>query len=108
MRTIGDLVYAVLTGNPTLAEDGVALFHASHGNLPTGSVISTSSVDGVRGHGQAEAAGPDLWRLQHPPEVPAGAAGLEGLARTVADSEFEVGSATRTTPRPTLCAARSR
>lgn len=31
-RTIGNLVYGVLTGNPTLA-DGVALFHATHANL---------------------------------------------------------------------------
>lgn len=31
-RTIGDLVYAILTGNPTLS-DGVALFHSTHNNL---------------------------------------------------------------------------
>lgn len=30
-----DLVYSVLTGNPNLA-DGVALFHADHGNVVTG------------------------------------------------------------------------
>jgi len=34
-RKESDLVYQVLTGNPTL-NDGVALFHASHGNLITG------------------------------------------------------------------------
>lgn len=31
-RTIGDLVFAILTGNPTMS-DSVALFHASHRNL---------------------------------------------------------------------------
>lgn len=31
-RKVGDLVYAVLTGNPNMA-DGVALFHANHSNL---------------------------------------------------------------------------
>ena len=31
-RTIGNLVYAVLTSNPTMS-DSVALFHATHGNL---------------------------------------------------------------------------
>lgn len=31
-RTVGNLVYGVLTGNPTLA-DGIALFHANHANL---------------------------------------------------------------------------
>ncbi|MFB0491958.1 hypothetical protein ABIE45_004544 [Methylobacterium sp. OAE515] len=33
-RTIGNLVYAVLNGNPTM-QDGVALFNAAHGNLAT-------------------------------------------------------------------------
>lgn len=31
-RTVGNLVYLVLTSNPTLS-DGIALFHANHGNL---------------------------------------------------------------------------
>ena len=31
-RKYGDLVYAVLTGNPAMG-DGVALFHADHGNF---------------------------------------------------------------------------
>lgn len=34
-HTEADLVYEVLTGNPTLA-DGKALFHTAHGNLVTG------------------------------------------------------------------------
>ncbi len=31
-RTVGDLVYAILTGNPDMS-DGTALFHADHNNL---------------------------------------------------------------------------
>lgn len=101
VRTIGDLVYAVLTGNPTLAEDGVALFHSSHGNLPTGSVISTSSVDGVRvamakQKLPGQTSGGSNIRLKYL-LVPVA---LEGLARTVADSEFEVGSATKNNTTP--------
>lgn len=46
-RTVGDGVYAVLTGNPTMA-DGDALFHANHGNIGTGAVISTDSVSEMR------------------------------------------------------------
>lgn len=42
-RAIGDAVYAVLTGNPTMA-DGVTLFHANHSNIGTAGVISTDSV----------------------------------------------------------------
>lgn len=44
--TIGDLVYAVLTTNPVMA-DGVALFHASHGNLGAG-VPSVAALDANR------------------------------------------------------------
>ena len=46
-RTIGNLVYAVLANNPKLA-DGVALFHATHGNLATGAGITTASVGALR------------------------------------------------------------
>ncbi|HHW2999010.1 ClpP-like prohead protease/major capsid protein fusion protein [Pseudomonas aeruginosa] len=43
--TIGDLVYAILTGNPVLS-DGKALFHADHKNLQTGasSALSIESL----------------------------------------------------------------
>lgn len=48
-RTIGNLVYAVLTGNPNMG-DGVALFHtASHGNLAAAAAaITATSVDAGR------------------------------------------------------------
>jgi len=42
-RTVGDLVYAVLTGNPKMA-DGTALFHASHGNLTSKSLTVDNLV----------------------------------------------------------------
>lgn len=47
--TIGDLVYGILTSNPTLA-DGVALFHNTHNNLSTGagSALSVDSLDAAR------------------------------------------------------------
>jgi phage major head subunit gpT-like protein len=41
-RKEGDVVYALLTGNPTLAEDSKALFHADHSNLE-----ATSGLKGV-------------------------------------------------------------
>lgn len=50
-RTIGNLVYAILTGNPTLS-DGTALFHANHKNVISG---GTSAL-GVVGLGLARAA----------------------------------------------------
>jgi ATP-dependent protease ClpP protease subunit len=44
-RTVGNLVYAILTGNPTMA-DGVALFHtATHANLlGSGTALSVASL----------------------------------------------------------------
>lgn len=44
--TIGDLVYAILTGNTKLS-DGKALFHADHDNLSSGA-ISVASLDNAR------------------------------------------------------------
>jgi hypothetical protein len=47
-RRINDLVYAVLTGNQTMAYDSTALFHADHGNLLTGAALSTTSLGAGR------------------------------------------------------------
>ena len=47
-----DIVYAILTGNPTMA-DGKALFHNDHGNLGTGSAITdTALATAMRKFGQ--------------------------------------------------------
>ena len=46
--TLADHAYAVLVSNPAMA-DGVALFHANHGNLAgTGGAISVASLDAAR------------------------------------------------------------
>lgn len=42
-RSIENDVYALLASNPTLA-DGIALFHANHGNLVTGGAAGAPSV----------------------------------------------------------------
>ena len=48
-RTVSNLVYAILTGNPTMG-DSVALFHATHANLDTGggSALSVTSLAAAR------------------------------------------------------------
>lgn len=47
-RTIGNLVYAVLTANPTMS-DGIALFHASHSNYTSsGTAMSVTSMNVAR------------------------------------------------------------
>lgn len=98
IRTVGNLAYAVLTGNPTMS-DGVALFHASHGNVPTGAAISTASVDAMRvamakqTDGEATALNVRLAHLLVP-------VALEGTARVVAESEFEVGASAKNNTVP--------
>lgn len=89
IRTIGDLVYAILTTNPKMS-DGVALFHANHKNLLADAAISTAAVDAMRvamgkqTDGNASALNIRLSQLLVP-------LALEGLAITVRDSQFAVG-----------------
>lgn len=100
IRTVGDLVYAVLTGNPVMS-DGVALFHASHKNLaPAGSVISTATVDAMRvlmGTQADEVTKAILGTRMAHLIVPMA---LEGLANTVRQSEFEVGASSKNNTTP--------
>ena len=42
-RKVGDVAYAVLTANAAM-RDGVALFHANHGNLGTAGVVGTTTM----------------------------------------------------------------
>jgi ATP-dependent protease ClpP protease subunit len=43
-RTVGNMVYAILTGNPTMS-DSVALFHSTHANLVgSGTALSVASL----------------------------------------------------------------
>ncbi|ESY71900.1 hypothetical protein X740_33620, partial [Mesorhizobium sp. LNHC221B00] len=46
IRTVGNLVYAVLTANAAMS-DGVALFHTNHKNIGTGA-IAMASLDAAR------------------------------------------------------------
>jgi hypothetical protein len=46
-RLQSNLVYAILLGNPNMG-DGVALFHASHGNLGTAADVSADSLGEAR------------------------------------------------------------
>lgn len=96
-RTIGNLVYAVLTGNPTMS-DGVTLFHANHGNLLTASAINTPNTDAMRvAMAKQKDNGNTLNIKLGYLLVPVG---LGGTARQVANSEFEVGASTKNNTVP--------
>lgn len=93
IRTIGDLVYAILTGNPAMS-DGTALFHANHKNLLTGAAISTDAVDAMRvAMGKQQLDKVTLNTRLKNLIVPLA---LEGLAQTVKTSQFKVGGAAST------------
>lgn len=92
-RTIANLVYAVLTANPTMA-DSVALFHATHTNLLTGgtSVLSADSLDLGRAT-MAKQKDPDNIKqgLNIRPRYWIGPVGLQGKANQLFASQAEPG-----------------
>ena len=47
-RKVGDLVYAILTGNPTMNQDSTALFDAGHSNIGTAGAPSVTTLDEAR------------------------------------------------------------
>ena len=100
IRTVGNLVYSILTGNPTMS-DGVTLFHANHSNLLTAADITTTSVDAMAAamakqtdaSGNATALNIDLAYLIVP-------RALRGTALTVRDSQYEVTASNKNNTTP--------
>lgn len=91
IRTVGNLVYAVLTSNAAMS-DGVALFHADHANLASaGAAPSTATFDamrtamGVQKDPDAKATG----GLNISPAFVIVPKALEGLSKTVLAGEFD-------------------
>lgn len=97
IRTIGDLVYAILTSNPNM-QDGTSLFHANHGNLLTGAAITTASVDAMRVAMALQKQGQATlnMRMKHL-IVPIA---LQGTANVVRESEYEVGASAKNNTTP--------
>lgn len=98
IRTVGNLVYAVLTGNPNMS-DSVALFHANHSNLLTAAGISTTAIDAMMAamRKQKDATGSTLNIRLGYLLVPVA---QEGAAMTVAESQYEVTAAGKTNTTP--------
>ena len=47
-QTEADVLWNLLKSNPKMGEDGKALFHADHGNLPTASALDVDAVSAAR------------------------------------------------------------
>lgn len=87
-RTIEADVYALLASNPVML-DGIALFHADHGNLAgAGSVISVASIEAARVAmaKQTDISGNDFLDLR--PATWLGGMGNGGIAREVLGAEY--------------------
>jgi ATP-dependent protease ClpP protease subunit len=94
-RTIGDLVFAVLTANKAMG-DGVNLFHATHKNLGSGALTSLT-LDALRVLMRKQKDGTAALNIR--PEHLLVPTALEGLANQIIASEFEVsGSKNLTIP----------
>ncbi len=89
IRTIGDLVYAVLTSNQAMS-DGIALFHADHANLLTAGPISTAAVDAMGAAMAKQKQGAATLNIAMQYLIVPRA--LKGLANVVRSSEFDVGA----------------
>lgn len=88
-RTIGDLVFAILTSNPAMA-DGVALFHAGHANLAaSGAAPNVTSMSAARTamRTQREKAGGPVLNVT--PKYMLVPAALETVSRQLLTSSFE-------------------
>ena len=100
-RTVGNLVYAVLIDNP-LMSDGIALFHASHGNLAgAGGAPTTATLDAMR-TAMATQTDPDdiAAALNITPGNILVPAALFGAMSTVLESQFEVTTSNRNNTTP--------
>lgn len=96
-RTVEADVYAVLalnSGMGPVLEDGVTLFHASHGNVSTGAPL-VASFDAARVlmAQQKDVGGNDFLALM--PAVWLGPIGLGGAARVVLNSTYDPDTANK-------------
>lgn len=87
-RTVEADVYALLASNPTL-DDGIALFHASHGNLASSAGVTVDSVDAARVlmAKQMDVGGNDFLDIR--PSIWVGGLALGGTARVVNGAEYD-------------------
>lgn len=88
-RTIGDLVFAILTSNPNMS-DGVALFHADHRNLAgTAAAPSVTSMSAARAAMRTQREKADGPVLNITPKYMLVPAALETVSRQLLTSSFE-------------------
>lgn len=89
-RMVGDEAYAVLTANPTLNQDSLAVFHATHGNYVSsgGSAPSVTSLDAMF-TAMATRTDPSGATLNIRPRNLIVPVALENTARTLVAAQYD-------------------
>ena len=101
IRTVGNMVYATLTGAPIMDETGKQLFHAEHSNLLAAAGINTDSVEAMQAAmalqttKDGEATNIAMKYLLVP-------VSLRGTANVVRASEYSVGAAAKNNTIPNV------
>ena len=90
-RMVGDEAYAVLTGNPTLAQDSTALFHTSHNNIWTTTNAGAPSVTTMDVHNRytATQTDPSGATINLSPRYLVCGHALVGTARALATAVYD-------------------
>ena len=102
-RTVGDLVFNVITGNPAMS-DGTALFHADHNNLAaSGGAPSAATVGAARTAMRTQKDG--VATLNISPSFFLVPAALEDKARVLMVSETDPSKPNSRVPNPVRGAA---
>ena len=102
-RTVGDLVFSILTSNPTMS-DGVALFHATHNNLAgSGTAITAASVGAGRTAMRLQKDGKAVLNIR--PTYLIVPAAQEDTARVLMTSETDPSKTNSRVPNPVRSAA---
>jgi hypothetical protein len=102
-RTVGDLVFAVINGNPAMS-DGDTLFHANHNNLAaSGAAMSAATVGTGRKVMRTQKDGAAVLNIR--PSFLLVPAALEDTARVLMVSETDPSQANSKKPNPVRNAA---
>jgi HK97 family phage prohead protease len=102
-RTVGDLVFSILTSNPNMA-DGDPLFHANHKNLAaSGSAITAASVGAGRTAMRTQKDGVATLNIR--PSYLIVPAALEDIATVLMTSETDPSQTNSRKPNPVRNAA---
>lgn len=98
IRTVGDLVYAVLGNNPKMS-DGKALFHADHNNLLSpGTALSVGRIDAALSAMQLQEEGDAILNIMAKYMLVPVA--LRSTANALVTAEFDPANANAKVPNP--------